>query len=86
MVQRAEQSSQRIDLGGEWDFRLEPLLDNHFGDYQWPGTDEKISACIYDAEYERLNYGSHGCINMPYDAAKFVYDNVELNTPVIMYW
>lgn len=47
-------STQRIDLGGEWDFRLEPLLDNHFGDYQWPGTDEKISACIYDAEYERL--------------------------------
>lgn len=33
-----------------------------------------------------VNYGSHGCINMPYDAAKFVYDNVELNTPVIMYW
>ena len=47
-------STQRIDLGGEWDFRLEPLLDNRFGDYQWPGTDEKISACIYDAEYERL--------------------------------
>lgn len=46
-------STQRIDLGGEWDFRLEPLLDNRFGDYQWPGTDEKISACIYDAEYER---------------------------------
>ena len=47
-------STQRIDLGGEWDFRLEPLLDNRFGDYQWPGTDEKIGACIYDAEYERL--------------------------------
>ena len=33
-----------------------------------------------------VNYGSHGCINMPYDAAKYVYDNIELNTPVIMYW
>lgn len=46
--------AKRIDLGGEWEFRLEPLLDNRFGDYQWPGTDEKIGACIYDADYERL--------------------------------
>ncbi len=30
--------------------------------------------------------GSHGCINMPYDAAKYIYDNVELGTPVIMYY
>ncbi|MCD8095949.1 MAG: L,D-transpeptidase/peptidoglycan binding protein [Ruminococcus sp.] len=33
-----------------------------------------------------VNYGSHGCINMPYNAAKYVYENVELDTPVIMYW
>lgn len=33
-----------------------------------------------------VEYGSHGCINMPYAAAKYVYDNVELNTPVVMYW
>jgi hypothetical protein len=33
-----------------------------------------------------VNYGSHGCINMPLAAAKYVYENVELNTPVIMYW
>lgn len=52
---------QRIDLGGEWEFRLEPLLDNRFGDYQWPGTDEKIGACIYDAEYEqRGGWGRKG--------------------------
>ncbi|MBR4554125.1 MAG: L,D-transpeptidase family protein [Ruminococcus sp.] len=31
-------------------------------------------------------YGSHGCINMPLDAAKYVYENVPINTPVIMYW
>lgn len=30
--------------------------------------------------------GSHGCINMPLDAAKYVYDNVEFNTPVVMYY
>lgn len=36
---------------------------------------------------DRYKYaGSHGCINMPFDAAKFVYEKVELGTPVVMYW
>ncbi|MBR6101744.1 MAG: peptidoglycan binding domain-containing protein [Ruminococcus sp.] len=30
--------------------------------------------------------GSHGCINMPLNAAKYVYDNVALETPVVMYY
>ncbi|MBR1864512.1 MAG: L,D-transpeptidase family protein [Ruminococcus sp.] len=30
--------------------------------------------------------GSHGCINMPYEGSKFIYDNVELGTPVVMYY
>lgn len=33
-----------------------------------------------------VNYGSHGCVNMPVDAAKYVYDNIEIGTPVVMYW
>lgn len=31
-------------------------------------------------------YGSHGCINMPYKAAEYVYNNVPMGTPVVMYW
>lgn len=30
--------------------------------------------------------GSHGCINMPYDAAKYIHDNVPLGIPVVMYY
>lgn len=30
--------------------------------------------------------GSHGCVNMPYDAAEYVYENVDFDTPVFMYW
>lgn len=30
--------------------------------------------------------GSHGCINMTYDDAKYIYDNVAFNTPVVMYY
>ena len=30
--------------------------------------------------------GSHGCINTPYDAVKTLYENVEVGTPVIMYY
>lgn len=30
--------------------------------------------------------GSHGCINMPYSAAEYVFENIDLGTPVVMYW
>ena len=30
--------------------------------------------------------GSHGCINMPLEAAKYVYENIDMGTPVVMYW
>ena len=33
-----------------------------------------------------LYAGSHGCVNMPYDAAKYVYENIDYDTPVFMYW
>lgn len=31
------------------------------------------------------NNGSHGCVNLPYSAAKKIYENVEAGTPVIVY-
>ena len=30
--------------------------------------------------------GSHGCINMPYEGAQYIYENVELGTPVVMFY
>lgn len=30
--------------------------------------------------------GSHGCINMPYAGAQYIYENVELGTPVVMFY
>ncbi|MGN0602296.1 MAG: L,D-transpeptidase family protein [Oscillospiraceae bacterium] len=30
--------------------------------------------------------GSHGCINMPLNGAKYIYENVEMDTPVVMYY
>jgi lipoprotein-anchoring transpeptidase ErfK/SrfK len=29
--------------------------------------------------------GSHGCVNMPYNVAKTIFDNIDVNTPVICY-
>lgn len=30
--------------------------------------------------------GSHGCINTPYDKVKTIYDNIEVGTPVIVFY
>ena len=30
--------------------------------------------------------GSHGCINLPYDAAQEIYENLTLETPVVVYY
>lgn len=47
-------------------------------DSQWRGT--AVGGEIY-----KYN-GSHGCINMTLESAKYIYDNVEYDTPVVMYY
>lgn len=47
-------------------------------DSQWRGN--ALGGNIY-----KWN-GSHGCINMTYNGAKYIYDNVPLGTPVVMYY
>ena len=49
-------------------------------DASWQGGDFNSS------KYHTPGYGSHGCINMPLDKAKYVYDNVDYGTPVFVYY
>lgn len=32
------------------------------------------------------NSGSHGCVNLPYSVAKTIYNNIEVGTPIIVYY
>ncbi|MGN0601406.1 MAG: L,D-transpeptidase family protein [Oscillospiraceae bacterium] len=36
-------------------------------------------------KYKSKTWGSHGCINMPLEAAKFVYEKIPMGTPCIIY-
>lgn len=47
-------------------------------DSQWRGNN--VGGQIYKTN------GSHGCINMTLKDAKYIYDNVEMDTPVVMYY
>lgn len=47
-------------------------------DSQWRGNN--VGGQIYKTN------GSHGCINMTLSGAKYIYDNVEYGTPVVMYY
>ncbi|MFA6294374.1 MAG: glycosylhydrolase-like jelly roll fold domain-containing protein, partial [Victivallales bacterium] len=40
-----------IDLDGDWDFELQPTLDNRFGDFHWPPTRAHIGAEIRQLWY-----------------------------------
>lgn len=37
-------------------------------------------------KYMTPEWGSHGCINLPYDKAEYIYNNCAYDTPVFMYW
>lgn len=50
---KEEKIVNTILLDGEWSFELKPSLDNRFGDFQWPATDELLGACIYHANYNQ---------------------------------
>ncbi len=39
----------------------------------------------YGGEIYRYN-GSHGCVNLPYDVAEKLYENFQLNDPVVVYF
>lgn len=38
------------------------------------------------SRYKSSTWGSHGCINMPLDKARYVYEKIDMGTPVFMYW
>ncbi|MBC8616930.1 hypothetical protein H8788_04195 [Parabacteroides faecis] len=44
-----------ILLDGEWSFDLNPSLNNKFGDFHWPATDELLGAYIYKARYNQAS-------------------------------
>lgn len=50
-----EEEMAFLDLDGEWSFTPEPVLDNSYGDYQWPGRPEMLGVCAYGATYCRLD-------------------------------
>ena len=47
--------SKTILLDGEWSFDLKPSLNNKFGDFHWPATDELLGAYIYKARYNQVS-------------------------------
>ena len=46
-------AARRIALKGDWDFALEPTLDNRFGDFRWPPSPSLIGA-----EARRFRYAA----------------------------
>ncbi|MCD8176872.1 MAG: hypothetical protein LUE98_05385 [Tannerellaceae bacterium] len=47
----ANKPSDQIILEGEWAIEQCPVLDNRFGDFHWPATDELMGAYIHKARY-----------------------------------
>lgn len=59
-----------------------PFIGNSIGfhDASWRGGADKFGGNVWTYD------GSHGCINLPYDAAKKLYDLVYNGLPVIVYY
>lgn len=50
----------------------------HDATWQWNGFGGTL--------YQDWNFGSHGCVNMPYDQAEALYNMVEVGTPVVIHY
>lgn len=62
----AEPQVDTINLDGDWDFELQPSLDNRFGDYHWPPT----PGCI-GPEARRLKYADESSPRPGWQDPKF---------------
>lgn len=49
------------------------------------GLHDTVTRTAFGGNIYKYN-GSHGCINMPLWGAKYVYENVDMGTPVVMYY
>ncbi|MBI5692083.1 MAG: hypothetical protein HZC55_18540 [Verrucomicrobia bacterium] len=47
----APRPRSEISLAGDWEFELQPTLDNRFGDFHWPPTPARIGAEIRQLWY-----------------------------------
>ena len=77
-----EEKTVSVSLDGAWKFTLMPSLDNRFGDYELPITEEKIGAKLSGAAYaeskgeipddaafsgkERFSYGPYWKVKGPF--------------------
>ncbi|MDO4556016.1 MAG: L,D-transpeptidase family protein [Lachnospiraceae bacterium] len=55
-----------------------------FYEYRGIGIHDASWRSSYGGSIYRGN-GSHGCVNTPYSAVQYIYENVEVGTPVIVY-
>jgi len=46
-----EQVTNLLHIDGDWEFELQPTLDNRFGDFHWPPTPTKIGAEVRQLWY-----------------------------------
>ena len=60
----APSSQSTIALDGDWEFELQPTLDNRFGDYHWPPTQTLIGA-----EARQFRYADETAPNPGWESA-----------------
>ncbi len=60
--------------------------------YYWMPIDDSTGVGMHDATWRSSfggsiykTNGSHGCINLPYEAAQYLYNNTEVEIPVIVH-
>lgn len=71
----------------DWTMRTYDSFVNY-----WMPIDDSTGVGLHDATWRssfggsiyRSN-GSHGCINLPLDAARYIYNNTEVGIPVIVH-
>ena len=70
------------DHDGKEDYRT---TCNYWSRITWSGVGIHDLWHPYYGDDRYLSNGSHGCINSPYSAAQYIYNNVSPGTPVVIY-
>jgi len=63
----ADEPLPPVTLGEEWEFEIKPVLDNRWGDYHWPPTNELIGPEIRRTKYMDESEMTKNCEEPDYD-------------------
>jgi len=80
----AEEKTDTVTMGNNWEFELLPTLDNRYGDYSLPAFEGKIGVEVWKMKYAKETSSGHAWQNPDLDDSSWITEEVSFGPQFLM--